>query len=199
MIKRPFYFELSSTTTNPCTMDKLFRDEAGRTWLCTGCGNPRGEGITDIVIQEEKPENTPLNMVSGCTVGIAQKDFLFSFGEKLVRQYLYLGRVLGPDRRTLENWVTFVGRNRIIVRGTRNASVRRCSECGRSAYFALGEFYLYPAPPEDVPILDAGSGGLVVSDKIVRIHDLDGWRQLGCRKLCVQDTPKDGLGTLNTL
>ncbi len=193
MTNKPLYFQLSSTTTNPCTMAKSFREEARRTWLCTGCGNPREQGVIDIAIQEDEPDNTPLNMVSGCTVGIAHKDFLFSFGEDSVRQHLYLGQVFAPDKRPLESWVTFVGRHRIIVRGSKNASVRRCAVCGRNVYFAMGQLHLYPEPPPDVAIFDTGNGCLVVREALIERVNLNAWRKFNCTKLPVLALPKDGL------
>jgi hypothetical protein len=191
------FFKLSSTTMNPCTMVKPVYEQARRTWLCIGCAFPKpGTKAVDASIQEEEPDNTPLNMVSGCGLGVARKDFLFSFGENLVRQHLYLGHVFGPDKRPLDNWMTFIGRHRIIVRGSRNAGVRRCSECGRNVYFAMGPLYLYPEPPPDIAIFDAGNGGLVINGDLVRRVNLNAWRQLDCTKLTVLASPKDGLHEL---
>lgn len=180
-------------------MAKSCWEKARKSWLCPGCGNPREQRTIELTIQEDEPDNTPLNMISGCTVGIARKDFLFCFGEDIVRQHLYLGHVFGPDGHPLENWVTFVGRHRIIVRGSKNAGVRRCSECGRNVYFAMGELYLYPQPPAGVLIFDAGNGGLVVTEELVRRIKLNKWRKLDCRRLPVLDYPLDGLVELKSL
>ncbi len=191
------FFKLSSTTMNPCTMVKPVYEQARKTWLCTGCGYPKSDTKeVDATIQEGKPDNTPLNMISGCGVGIAQKDFLFSIGEDFVRQHLYLGRVFASDKRPLESWVTFVGRHRIIVRGAKNAGVRRCAECGRNVYFAMGQLYLYPEPPPGIAIFDAGNGGLVVSEALIERVNLNAWRKLDCTELPVLAIPIDGLHKL---
>jgi hypothetical protein len=191
------FFKLSSTTMNPCTMVKPAYEQARTTWLCTGCAFPKPDTkVVDATIQEEKPDNTPLNMISGCGVGIVRKDFLFSFGEDFVRQHLYLGQVFAPDNRPLEGWVTFVGRHRVIVRGSKNAGVRRCAACGRNVYFAMGQLYLYPEPPPDIAIFDAGNGGLVVSEALIERVNLNAWRKLDCTKLPVLGLPKDGLHEL---
>ncbi len=196
MSDKPFYFQLSSTTTNPCTMAKSFREEAWKTRLCMGCGNPREQGVIDVAIQEDEPDNTPLNILSGCTIGIARKEFLFAFGQDIIHQHLYLGQVVGSDERPLESWVTFVGRHRIIVRGSKNAVVRRCAECGRNVYFAMGELYLCPEPPPGIAIFDAGNGGLVVSEALIERVNLNAWRKLECTKLPVLAFPKDGFHEL---
>jgi ferredoxin len=192
------YYELSSTTTNPCTMVKSFREEAFKSWLCTGCGRPLEECPMDIRIQEDKPANTPLNMVSGCTVGIAKKDFLFSFGERVARHNFHLGQVFS-DERLLDDWVTFIGHNTIIVRGSENATVRRCAECGRNVYFAVGSLYLYPQPPKNVAVFDSGNGGLVMTEALVHRIKLNEWRKLDCTRLPVLDVPKDGLIELKNI
>ncbi len=190
------FYRLSSTTMNPCTMVKHVYAQARRTWLCTECGNPREPRSIDLAIQEQDPDNTPLNMVSGCSVGIARKDFLLSLGEQIVRHHLHLGQVSGPDQRPIDNWLTFVGRHRIIVRGSKNATVRRCGECGTNVYFAMGKRYLYPQPPPGISIFDAGFGGLVVTQDVLDQTKLTTWRKLDCTKLPLLVVPKDGLGDL---
>src|SRR5687768_16974472 len=102
------YYEIASSTRNPCTMDPPVYRHAWTTWLCKGCARPLPNARSlDLTIQEEKPDSTPLNGVSGCGVGIALKDFLFDFGAANVRRHLFLGRLFGPDHRLLKGWVTF--------------------------------------------------------------------------------------------
>lgn len=177
-------------------MVKPVYEQARRTWLCIGCGNPRENRSIDLAIQEDEPDNTPLNMVSGCTVGIGPKDFLFSFCEEVVRQHLHLGQVFGPDERPLANWMTFVGCYRIIVRGSKNVAIRQCSDCGKAVYFGMDQRYLYPQPSPGISVFDAGSGGLVVTEEFVRGVNLNAWRKLECTKLPVLEVPKDGVHEL---
>jgi hypothetical protein len=180
-------------------MEKSMAASARVEWLCTGCAFPKPDATrVNVTIQEVQPDNTPLNFVSGSGLGIARKEFLLSFGEAIIRQNLWLGDVFDPDGRLLENWSTFVGRRKIIVRGSKNAGVRRCSACGRVVYFAMGAPYLFPRPAEGVAILDAGNGGLVVTESLVESLDLNKWRKLDCVKLPVLNRPKDGLGNLET-
>src|SRR5205823_14891870 len=108
------YYELSSTTRDPCTMEKRAYEQARNSWLCGGCGFPKGnvKGI-DSTIQEDQPEETPLNFISGSGLGIARKQFLRALGEETANRELYLGQLFGPDGSLLEDWVTFVGKYRI--------------------------------------------------------------------------------------
>ncbi len=186
------YYQLASTTMDPCTMTKSFRTEARRTWLCERCGHPLERHSFDLSIQEDRPDNTPLNMAYGCRVGIARKEFLFAFGEDIVLQDLYLGNLYGPDGCLLKDWVTFVGHHQIIVRGSKDAAYRRCSQCGKNIYFAMDDLYLYPQPARSVSMFDAGSGCLVVTDKLIGRVKLNKWQKLECKKLPVLNTPKDG-------
>ncbi len=120
-------------------MVKAAYEEARKTWFCTGCAFPKPNvKKVDAAIQESELDDTPLNFISGCGVGIGRRDFLFSFGEKTIQNDLCIGQVRGPDGSLLEDWVTFLGRQRVVVRGSTNVSYRRCSECGRQVYFAMG-------------------------------------------------------------
>ena len=191
------FYKLSSLTMNPCCMAKTVYAQARETWLCTGCASPKpNTEAVDLTLQNKKPDNTPLNLVSGCGVGIARKDFLFSFGEELVRQHLYLGKVFGLNDRPMENWLTFIGRHKIIVRGSKNVALRRCCQCGRNVYFGMRPLYLYPQPQEGVSIFDAGDGILVISSDLVTRINLNQWRKLDCTELPVLQVPNDGVADL---
>lgn len=95
-------------------MSKVDREQARATWSCPGCATPKpGTKEVDITIQETRPDNTPLNAINRCGIGIAQKEFLFKLGEEIVREHLYLGRVFTEEGSLLEQWVTFHGKHRI--------------------------------------------------------------------------------------
>jgi hypothetical protein len=113
------YYRLQPTTMNPCSMVKAQREEALRSWLCRGCLTPMAmsTGI-DVPIQERTPADPPLNIISGCDLGVARKDFLEELGSDAVASDLILGRVFTANGRLIDNWVTFRGRHRLIVRGS---------------------------------------------------------------------------------
>ncbi|MBI4661415.1 MAG: hypothetical protein HY735_21540 [Verrucomicrobia bacterium] len=178
-------------------MAKEIYEAVRRTWLCRGCVSPKpGTPEVDATIQELEPDNTPINIVNGCGLGIARKEFLFALGEDVIRRYLFLGRVFRQDGAELENWVTFHGKHEIIVRGSKHVSFRKCPECGKRLYFAMGKRYLYPEPPKGIEMFDSGCGGLVVTERLVVRITLNKWRKLACIKLPVFSAPKDGLAEL---
>ncbi|MGH7428853.1 MAG: hypothetical protein ACREJ4_10955 [Candidatus Methylomirabilaceae bacterium] len=142
----------------------------------------------------------PLKFVMGCGIPVARKDFLFSFGEDLVRRDLWLGRVFGPDCRLVDDLVTFRGRCRLIVRGHRDVGHRTCEECGRQLYFAsIGGSYLYPEPPSDITLFESDLWGLIVPDEIFRRVDLEPWRKVTHERLRVAESPRDGLFNLKAI
>ncbi|MBI4557402.1 MAG: hypothetical protein HY706_07460 [Candidatus Hydrogenedentes bacterium] len=191
-----YYYWLSSSSRSALHLTREAYDQARHTWLCAGCVLPKPDVMKVDAMIGYMPENIPLNFVSGTGVGVARKDFLFSLGEDKVGRDLCFGRVFGPEGQLLDDWITFIGKHRIIVRGTKHVSARICEECGRQIYFAMGRRYLYPRPPEGISIFDEGSSGLVVREALVGRVKLNQWRGLACLKLPVLSAPRDGLGDL---
>ena len=150
------YYHISPNTMDPCTMTKEAGAVAEQTWFCSGCNYPKpGYQALDAFIEDNKPSGGPLNMVNGWGLPLIRKDFLFSFGEDAIRKDLFLGKLYGPDGNLIEDWVTFRGRGKLIVRGSKRAGFRQCDKCGRNAYYAEGSRYLYPAPPKDVLLFES--------------------------------------------
>jgi hypothetical protein len=141
-------------------------------------------------------------MVNGWGLPLIRKDFLFSFGEDAIRKDLFLGKLYGPDGNLIEDWVTFRGRGKLIVRGSKRAGFRQCDKCGRNAYYAEGSRYLYPAPPKDVLLFESHLYGLVICQKLFETIDIAAWkkryRRLRVDKLPVLATPKDGFTELTS-
>jgi hypothetical protein len=96
----------------------------------------------------------------------------------------------------LDDWVTFVGRYHIVVRGSRHASVRRCEECARVVYFAMAPHYLYPAPSQGIELFDGGNSALVMPQQVFRNVNLARWRSVEVTRLPMPSAPSDGLGDL---
>lgn len=190
-------YELTSGTMLPCSMEKLSFKQAGESWLCLGCAFPKPDcKEIDITIQGARPDETPINFVSGCGVGIISREFILALGEEQVHRSLYLGRLFGEDGSLLERWATFIGKKRIVVRGSEHVSYRWCSECGRLVYFALGRSYLCQPPTDEFDIFDSGSGGLVVTQELMERVSMHKWPKLIRTRLPVLEVPLDGLPVL---
>jgi hypothetical protein len=178
-------------------MLKEVYEEARSTWLCRGCLTPAKDSkAIDARIQELTPNDPPLNFINGCSLGVITKDCLKEIGAALVERDLYVGRLYGPDGELIPDWVTFRGREPIIVRGSKNVSHRRCADCGRIVYFGMGKPYLYPMPAEYVDIFDSGCGGLVLREYVFSRLNLRNWRGVTIDQLPVVEEPADSLGVL---
>lgn len=192
------FYHLQSKTMSPCTLTKAASAEAKQSWLCTGCCTPKpGLGSIDVHLKESEPDDAPLNFVFGCGVPLVSRALLEEIGMNVIRRDLYLGRVFGPDGRENKDWLTFRGRHRLILRGSKHVSFRCCSDCGRPVYFAMGKRYLFPDPPSDAHVFESHLFGLVITDELFTQLDAGKWRKVSVDKLPVVKAAKDSLGTLD--
>ena len=190
------FVALESLTMHPCELTSDAYAEANRTWCCQGCSSPKpGVEIVEARLVEE-PRDPPLNAVAACFLPIAYRPFLERFPRDIVARDLHTGPVYGPDGRLLRDWVTFRGRKRVFVRGSKHATARKCPECGRDIYFAMGKKYLSPSPPDDTTLFESDGCGLVLAFEVFRTLDLGKWKKLEVCKLKILDPPPDGLGEL---
>jgi hypothetical protein len=191
-----YYMHFTGKSMDPCSMDKEWGKEAEATWQCAGCNDPK-PGVTsvDVRIQNKRPKG-PLNIVFGWGVAVAQRSFLMRFGEERVAKYLSLGRVYGPDGNPFPDWVTFIGKHKLILRGSKHVTSRICPDCGRQGYFAMGKPYIYPNPPEDVELFESHLWGLVVPELLAESLGIGKPKGVWVQKLEVLDKPLDGLPPL---
>jgi hypothetical protein len=197
MKRKATYVELGSTTMNPCDLgSQAAYVEAERTWLCRECGHPK-RGVEGVEVRVSAlARDPPLNLVNGTLLGIAYKPFLDRFPRSAVENDLHIGPVYGPDGKLLD-WVTFHGRTRLILRGSKHVSHRICPNCNRDIYFAMGKKYLYPPPPSGVTLFESHACGLIVPLEVFETLDLGKWKRLSIDRLRVLDVPNDGLGELS--
>jgi hypothetical protein len=103
---------------------------ARETWLCTGCARlQRDVQSVDVHIQGSRPERIPLSFVSGVGVGIAQKAFLICLGERRIERDLMIGRLYNAGGQLIDDYVTFRGRRRVLIRGGSKSAYRYCEQC----------------------------------------------------------------------
>lgn len=187
---------LWSSTMNPCSLrrDWIWENRPG--WMCAECGEVKtGSGGVDLYIQEDWLDDVPLSMVSGCGVGVIQTAFVELLQAAVAGNLegsIKIGRVFGPNGKLTENWRSFHGDPRVVVRGESPAGCRVCP-CQRCHYFAQGRQYLCPAPSESLEVNYAGLGSLVVSERIRTQILVRSWRSLEVERLPILDQPLDGL------
>lgn len=191
------FYHVQSATMDPCALAKDALAPAQDSWLCSGCGAPKpGVAAIDVQLDSDPVSGSPLNFVNGTSVPLARKSLLFRLGLDVLRRELHLGKVIGLQGKTLDDWATFRGRQRVIVRGSKNVSHRICDVCGRHVYFAMGKRYLYPAPPSDATVMESDLFGLVLSAELFRKLAVDEWQGIAVDELPVLTKPLDSLGDL---
>lgn len=195
---KTFYYHVYPGSLNPCSMTKTASAHARETWLCVGCSTPRPEVMAiDVYLQDSEPTGV-LNFVNGHGVPLIRRDVLLSFGEDIVRRDLHVGRVFDRNKKLIADWSTFRARQKLIVRGSKNVSYRRCLQCGRPVYFAMGSRYLCPLPEKAEVLSESDLFGLVIPEALfVEIeHDFSRMVGVQCDRLSVLAAPKDGLAVL---
>jgi hypothetical protein len=190
------FIHLHPVGSDCCTLEKSANPKEVEAWLCLECGTCKPSlSPVDVRIQESSPQGS-ITFVNGYGITIVKRDFLEALGLERVKPYLAIGTVYGRSGELMPDWVTVRARHRLIVRGSKNVSYRDCKTCGKQFYFAMGQRYLYPAPPPGVPLFESDLCGLIVSPEMLDGVPLSRWRKLGIEKLKVLLQPKDSLGEL---
>ncbi len=191
------YYLLHINTLDGCSMDTSFSKLIDQNWLCEDCRFPLPKTqSTDVVLECKGPSNrSPFNLVVGYWIRLVKKDFLLQWDKKLIERDLFIGKVFLENNKLLDNWVTCRGKNRLILRGSKNVSYRRCKLCNFSIYFSQPPYYLYPSPPPGIDIFESHMSTLIVTEPLVEKIDRKKFR-LSITKLPVLDTPKDGFTEL---
>ncbi|WP_147450683.1 hypothetical protein [Rhodophyticola porphyridii] len=170
-------------------------------WMCRTCRLPRPDVTSiDFQIDSRSPELPYMDADIYMEVAFARRDFLERMGQDVIREYLYLGELRNCDGDLLEDWVTFRGKNRILLRGRKRVhkgktvtGYRCCDTCGAIMYHGEAPHYLCPAPPAGVRILEGGAGTLVVTRDLFEKLSPKKSRDLDFYQLPVLEEPLDDL------
>jgi hypothetical protein len=196
-MKEGIYHHFYSGTMNPCTIDDEFYDEAGRSWLCPGCFSPRpGVEAVDIKIEEKKPYGRFMTAAHAMFVPMVSQLFLDYLPKNIIKREFYIGRLINDRNKPIDGWFTARCRSQVIIRGTKQAGVRRCGECGRSVYFGGLPRYLSPAPPEGHEIHESHLCGFVLTPKLAEEVQIPKLRGVIHEPLKVRIPAPDGFGDL---
>lgn len=183
----------------PCSLDATFERIARESWLCRGCNGIKREWQTrpiDITLQSARRLDQPLNHVDGGFPGLICKKLREQLPPSVIDSCLLLGKVIEPSGKKIAEWNSFQGHHRVIIRGTTHVSSRRCGECERICYFAMGKRYLFPPPNPAVELFESDLAGLVMRKELFLSLNLGGWKKFQVDRLAVPTEPPDGLGIL---
>jgi hypothetical protein len=189
------YIHFQSATMEPCTTSRGVIEAA--TWVCTGCRMPRDNAANiSVMIDRESLRAQYLTFVGGLAVGLINEAFLASFDIQSRSADLLLDPVFDLQGQIVEGWKAFRGKERVIIRGSKNVTCRICDKCGRNVYFAMGKRYLYPAPSAGRRILGSDLFGLVIPMKDYQRFLRKEWPGVTIDNLTVRESASDGLGAI---
>lgn len=137
-----------------------------------------------------------LNFVNGTGVAVARKSFMAALGTDAIENDLFVGRVENERGDQLEDWFTYRGRRRLIIRGSKHVSYRICEVCGKNVYFAMGKRYLYPDPLVNAKLFESHLFGLVIREDVFTQLNVAMWVGVTTERLPVVLRPTDSLGIL---
>ena len=186
------YYHVYTLSKTLCDPLLSWYSEVQTTWLCPGCRKPKPMTEAVDAYLDSPPPNAPLNGIQGTGVGVIRKDFLAVLGDEVVRNYLMLGKVFDSFGKEQPSYATFLGKQKLYIRGNEDSTCRICEICGQTVYFPLGPNYLMSNSLTGVPLYQSNMGQLIVDERLhQRIKQVE-WKRVGSRKLPVLNQPKDG-------
>lgn len=189
------YIHFQAATMEPCTTSRDVMEAAS--WVCSGCRMPRDNAKDiSVIIDRESLRAQFLTFVSALAVGLINEDFLASFDLHARSSDLLLDPVFDLNGQRVEGWKAFRGKERVIVRGSKNVTCRVCHDCGRNVYFAMGHRYLSPAPSSGRRIMGSDLFGLIVPLEDYQHFSRKEWPGVTIDSLKVRETASDGLGAI---
>jgi hypothetical protein len=188
MTKRIFIEVSQRGLEGPCVWQ-----EKCRGIFCNHCNRPRQHcSSIEITLQDSRLKPSPNASDPRWGLTFWKKSLLELIDIDDISRYLCIGIVRNNAGKPLDEWLYLYSTNRIIIRGSRGAGFRLCPECGHTLYSAQGPEYLYPAPPEDVPIFQSDKSSLVIDSRYLDRDRLPKSRSMGSQILRIAEKPKDG-------
>jgi hypothetical protein len=188
---------IQPATMEPCVLTAPALGDARQSWLCIGCSAPKPKTAAIDVSVEDLPDCCgAITFVNGAGVTLIRRKFLARLGIDKTHQLFHVGKVSDAHGVTSREWVTIRGKHRVIVRGVSDVAHRVCENCGRHVYFAMGDRYLYPGPPESVAAAESDLNGLVVTRSLADELRASEWPSVIIEELPVLAKPLDALGEL---
>ena len=185
------------TKSYPCDADELWFKKFREKYTCPGCRNTypeaRKQGI-DVWIKK-RPNVSAINSINSTGISIARRDFMELFYEE-VNKYLKIGKVFTSDGILVNDFITFVGVNQLILRGGEKSYFKNtpCQCCGRYRYWPAYPWYILRDNLFDQPLFVSwGLNGLIITEELKSRIEKGKWKGIYITKLPVLDEPRDGI------
>ena len=185
-------FSLESTTSDYCLLHPGAVAEGRENWFCPSCGKPNHEAQVPAIRLSARPKDISLNFLSHAAIGVMRCDFFNLLKEEGVTGDLTITPVQTSNATEIENFVAFLPKACLVIRGESHSSYRVCDLCGRHVYHPLGKRYVVKPNCSDLTIFGNQFGSLVVPLRIASRVRSKEWKHLHIAQLPVLDTPIDG-------
>ncbi len=191
------YWHLHHPSMTSCDLTAESLEAARRDWLCTDCQTAiAGVGPFDVCIVNRTIPARSLSWIVPGGICVVHLDLLDKLSQWLTKKTMSTGHISDANGREFHSWRTVWFHHRVIIRGTTEVSCRVCDQCGRNAYFALGEEYLSPEPAPEVEAFGSCLSGIVIRSSPDRMRSLKSHPGLRIDELPILDPAPDGLGKL---
>ena len=190
-------FYLIHTKDQSCYPEGIGVKNLSKKRDCSECmyvhPDERNSGL-DLVVRK-RPKKVALNYIyppSACFVNV---EFLSLFSDE-INELFNLGKVYLGDGTLLEDYVSFTGKKRTLVRGSEKSFYRICSECNRIRYHADYPWYILESSIPETSITEGWpKQGFVINQELRGRIDKSKWKGIYISKLPVLEEPKDGIKT----
>ena len=191
------YWLISSATDSPLNLTEACFLDALNAWMCGECHCVL-KSVVAPTIQVMNPtiDSAALSFDRTSGLSVISSSLLDALQISSLRASVTVGAVFLPDGNRSENFVTLVGADKLILRGTVDADCRVCARCHRNIYFALPPKYIYPQPESNLDFYDCRAGRILVSEKAYsRIAEQE-WLKVHIDRIPIVSTPSDQFGNL---
>ncbi len=179
------YYELTSLSKTPGYPVKDWYEEAKRTWLCSGCSNPKPSIDALDAYLAYPPDDVPLNIISGVGIGYAQLRFVQHIKMNMLTDQFSFGKVFDPEGSEIPEYITFRSRNLLFIRGDSRSSFRQCGVCNRQLYHPIGKRHILSNDLIGSSIYESQIHQMVVDEQVFELVSRVKWRKMGSWKLPV--------------
>jgi hypothetical protein len=186
-------YHLNTSSPTPCMLVEEHPDDVIRSDMCLECYELLPTIPLPVFELAYTPEAASLNFIRGAGVQIMSREFLRGLGESAEAE-LETQMLLDARGHEMVGFVSVRARRKVLVRGNKESTARKCSACGRQLYGPKGRWYVLQREVEQGDLFGS-QFGFVLSDTLYdKVTAAMKLRKVGVTKLRVRDLPIDGLG-----
>ena len=187
------YYELNTARSvgNPRVSKEWLSSARGTLW-CEGCSRLRETAVGLNVRLQTPPVCCAMLPLFGTRVGYASTGFVEFLGDALFRSIAIIGDLCDSEGHRYDQYVTYFGRNPVIMRGNRMSERGVCQCCGEPYYISAGTPYLLASDARDARMLISVQTTILLRNEYYQTLDWRAWRKyITAYKTTVRETAID--------